>query len=116
MNDDVSFDEDIALYRRHARETPTPLADARVFRAATVAARQRRAMAYLPWMGAAAAGLALWLGLAQPFKPMPTPTAHVAQSSPPGYLEGQTRVYLMQMDVRTPTSDTASYLLQQTSP
>lgn len=116
MSDDMSFDEDIALYRRHAREAPTALADARILRAAATASRQRRALAYLPWLGAAAAGLALWLGLAQPFKPLPPPTTKYAQSSPPGYLEGQTRAYLMQMDVRTSASDTASYLLQHTSP
>lgn len=115
--DDFSLDEDIALYRRHALEAPTPLADARVMRAAASAARQRRALKYLPWLGAVAAGLVLWLGLLrqdlpQPFKPMPRPSPNYAQTTPPGYLEGRARLDLMQMDVREPMTDSASYLLQ----
>lgn len=110
--DDFSLDESIALYRHHAHEAPTPLADARVMRAVASAARQRRALKYLSWLGAVAAGLALWLGLAQPFKPMPRPSPDYAQTPPPGYLEGRARLDLMQMDVRAPMTDSASYLLQ----
>lgn len=115
--DDFLLDEDIALYRRHARETPTPLADARVMHAVASAARQRRALKYLPWMGAVAAGMVLWLGLLrhdlpQPFRPMPRPSPEYAQTAPPGYLEGRARLDLMQMDVRAPMTDRTSYLLQ----
>jgi hypothetical protein len=99
--DDFSLDEDIALYRRHAHEAPTPLADARVMRAAVSAARQRRALRYLPWLAAIAASLVLWLGLAQLFEPMPRPSRDFAQTTPPGYFEG-----------RAPMTDSASYLLQ----
>ena len=114
--DDFSLDESIALYRRHAREAPTPLADARVMRAVARAARQRRALRYLPWMGAIAAGAVLWLGLLrqdlpQPFKPIPRPSPEYAQT-PPGYDEGRARLDLMQMDVRAPMTDRTTYLLQ----
>jgi hypothetical protein len=110
--DDFSLAEDIALYRRHAREAPTPLTDARVMRAAANAARQRHAVRYMPWLGAVAAGLVLWLGLAQPFKPMTQQPPDVARAAPPGYLEGRARLDLMQMDVRAPMTDRVSYLLQ----
>ena len=115
--DEFQLDEDIALYRRHAREAPTALADARIMRAAASAARQRRALSYLPWMGAVAAGAVLWLGLLrqdlpQPFMPLPRPSPEYAQTPPPGYDEGRARLDLMQMDVRAPMTDRTSYLLQ----
>lgn len=109
--DDTSLDEAIALYRRHAKEAPEIMVDARILRIASNSNRQQRAMRQLPWFVAVAASVAIWLGMAQPFSAYHATSPRPAETHPPGYLEGNSRAYLLGMDVNPPTSDAAAYLL-----
>lgn len=112
---DASLDEAIALYRRHAREVPRTLVDARILRIAVNGSRQQRAARQLPWLVAAAASVAIWLAMTQPFTSHQATSPRYVETHPPGYLEGSTRAYLLGMDVRPATSDVAAYLLHHPS-
>jgi len=109
--DDTSLDEAIALYRRHAREAPEVMVDARILRIALNSNRQQRGMRQLPWLVAAAASVTIWLGMAQPFSAHHATSPRHIETHPPGYLEGSSRTYLLGMEVNPPTSDVAAYLL-----
>jgi hypothetical protein len=120
INNDDSMDGLVALYREVAQEAPRAGVDARILEIAEAAGHRHRHRQRVrwPWLAAAlAAGMLIWL-TSHRSAPAAAPQAQAAASNAtPGYLDGRTRAYLLQMDVAPPLSPSARYLLtQDTSP
>jgi hypothetical protein len=103
-----AMDELLSIYRRTAREVPTPLADARILRAADRVATMRRIAHRAVWPLAAAALLLVWV-VARPPHAVGIPLTANA-----GLDAGRTRAELLRMDVMPPPSDLDRFLLNTT--
>jgi hypothetical protein len=114
MNDD-SLDDLVALYRTAAREAPEPNVDARILQMADRANRpgHHAPQRWVWFTGAIAASGLLWLNWHHAALP-PLPPAQISiGSDTPGYLDGRTRAYLLQMDITPTLSPSARYLMSQ---
>lgn len=108
MSDDA-MDELLSIYRRTAREGPTPLADARILRAADRVATVRRIGHRAVWPLAAAALLLVWVVASRP-----PHAANLSLTANAGLDAGRTRAELVRMDVTPPPSDLDRFLLNTT--
>lgn len=104
-----AMDDVLSIYRRTARETPTPRVDVRILRAADRMATMRRVSRRTLWSLAAAAVLLAWIaasGSSHGTDTVPTMDA--------GLDAGRTRAELLRMDVTPPPSDVGRFLMNVT--
>jgi len=104
MSNDM--DDLLALYRKVSLEAPSPMADARILRAADKFAAHRRWSRSAMWPAALAASIVLWSA-------WHGHTNHPARSAivMAGYDADASRVELLRMDVTPPPSDVDHFLL-----
>ena len=114
MSDDV-LDQLVVLYRTAARETAAPQMDDRVLRYARQREFRGLRIGAIGLGLALAASMLLWVSVRRDLGVALAPPADMAMTSAtPGYGEGRTQSYLMQMDVRPPDSPVAQYLRHHT--
>ena len=114
MSDD-SLDQLVVLYRTAARETAAPQMDDRVLRLARQREFRGLGIGAIGLGLALAASMLLWVSVRRdPGVPLASSADMGVTSATPGYSEGRTQSYLMQMDVRPPDSPVAQYLRHHT--
>ncbi|HMH67489.1 MAG TPA: hypothetical protein VK519_06175 [Pinirhizobacter sp.] len=114
MSDDL-LDQLVVLYRTAARETAAPQMDDRVLRYARQREFRGLGIGAIGLGLALAASMLLWVSMPRdPGVALASPVAMDMTSAAPGYSEGRSQSYLMQMDVRPPDSPVAQYLRQHT--
>lgn len=114
MSDDL-LDQLVVLYRTAARETAVPKMDDRVLRYAQQREFRGLRIGAIGLGLALAASMLLWVSMPRnPDVVRVSPAVMAMTSATPGYSEGRTQSYLMQMDVRPPDSPVAEYLRHHT--
>jgi hypothetical protein len=110
MSDDL-LEPLVALYRTAARETAAPQMDERVLRFARQREFRGQGIGAIGLGLALAASMLLWVSVRRDTGvTLVSPADMDITSATPGYSEGRTQSYLMQMDVRPPDSPVAQYL------
>lgn len=100
------MDDLLALYRKASLEAPSPMADARILRAADKIAAHRRWSRSAMWPAAIAASILLWSAW-HGYTHRPARGAITMA----GYDADASRVELLHMDVTPPPSDVDHFLL-----
>ena len=114
MSDDL-LDQLVGLYRTAARETAAPHMDERVLRFARQREFRGLGIGAIGLGLALAASMLLWVSIRRdPGVALASPAGTDTASATPGYSEGRTQSFLMQLDVRPPDSPVAQYLRHHT--